>query len=64
MLKEALEACLLPKTRYFIFEHSKTKTEKKEATKVSVSEGVPSEEASESNEVTIKKKESNKKAFH
>ena len=57
LLKEALQACLLSKkTRYFIFEHSKRKTEKKEATKVSVSEGSPSGEASESNEATIKKK--------
>jgi hypothetical protein len=31
---------------------------------VSVSEGLPSGEASESNEATAKKKESNNKAFH
>ncbi|KAG0952684.1 hypothetical protein G6F57_008781 [Rhizopus arrhizus] len=49
--KEALKACLLPKKmRPFISKHGK------EATKVSVSGGLPSGEASESNEATTKKK--------
>jgi hypothetical protein len=50
--------------RYFISEHSKTKTVKKKATNLPVSEGLPSGEASEANEATTEKKESNKKAFH
>jgi hypothetical protein len=64
MSEEALKACLLPKeTRYFICDHGRIKAVKKEATNVSVLEGLPSGEASESNEVITKKKESSKKAF-
>ena len=56
MLKEALKACLLPKkTRYFVYEHRETKTIKKEATNVLISEGLLSGEACESNKVTTKK---------
>jgi hypothetical protein len=57
MSKEALKACLLPKeTCYFISEYGKAKTVKKGATSMPVSEGLPSGEASESNEATTKKK--------
>ena len=62
MSKETSKACLLSKeTRYFISEHSKKKKNvKKGATNVSVSEGLPSGEASKSNKVATKKKEHNK----
>jgi hypothetical protein len=57
MPKEALKFCLLPKeTRYFISEHSKTKTVKKKATDVSVPKDLPFGEASKLNEATTKKK--------
>jgi hypothetical protein len=63
--EEVLKACLLPKeSRYFICDHSRTKTVKKEATNVSVSEGLPSGEASESYEVATKRKRVTKKTFH
>lgn len=62
MSKEALKACLLPKeTRCFVYEHRETKTIKKEATNVLISEDLPFGEASESNEVTIKKRRVTKK---
>jgi hypothetical protein len=65
MSEEALKACLLPKLScYFICEHGKIKTVKKETSNMSVLEGLPSGEASESNKVTTKKRRVTKKAFH
>ena len=46
--------------RYFISEHSKTKTVKKGATNMAVLEGLPSGGSSESNEVVTKKKKKKK----
>jgi hypothetical protein len=56
MSKETLKACLLPKkARYYISEQGKTKTVKKQPN-MSVSGGLPSGEAPESNEATTKEK--------
>lgn len=58
MSEEALKACLLPsETCYFICKCCETKKVKKETANVSIAEGLPSGEVTESKEVTTKKGE-------